>query len=243
MLDLAMSCIWTVPTIPLTYDSSTLDIWLIEPTYSTTDHSESGSALSVDERERSTGYHFPADANRYKTTRLALRNILAKFYLKVDPSSLIFGYSQRGKPHLISPAISDLKFNVSHSENRALIAVTWGNEVGVDIELAKPLEDLRDISQRFFSKSESMVLTSLTGDEQIRTFYRIWTRKEAVLKATGDGLTKPLNSFTVVSDAAPIEISLDERSWLLTDITLDHDYFGAVCFASPKPKIRTFRWH
>ena len=243
MLANAMPCLWSIPPFPLTCDSSVLDIWLITPTDLVTNHSVFVKSLSVDELKQSDRYHFPADANRYMGTRLALRNILAKFYLQVEPSSLIFNYSQRGKPYLLFPANSNIQFNVSHSEDRALIAVTWGAAIGVDIELAKPLENLRDISRRIFSESESMILDSLSGNEQFRTFYRIWTRKEAVLKATGEGLMKPLNSFNVVTDAEVIEVSLDGKTWSLVDVALDRDYVGAVCFASPRTKIRTFRWH
>ncbi|MGV3722877.1 MAG: 4'-phosphopantetheinyl transferase family protein [Actinomycetota bacterium] len=152
--------------------------------------------LSSDEQERADHFRFPEDRDHYTVARATLRKILAG-YLGADARTLRFEYGAQGKPRLpVSEAI-DLRFNLSHSRGRALIAVAVSREVGVDIECVRREVADEKIARRFFSPLEIGMLTALPAEEQAAAFFRCWTRKEAYLKARGDGIYYGLQHFTV----------------------------------------------
>jgi 4'-phosphopantetheinyl transferase len=150
--------------------------------------------LSTDERERGRRFHFERDRRRFVTARGLLRRLLGH-YLGLDPSRLRFGYGPRGKPFLAGE--DELRFNVSHSGGLALLAFARGREVGVDVERERPVPEAEDIARRYFSAWEERELRLLTEGERRAAFFRCWTRKEAFIKATGDGLSRPLDAFDV----------------------------------------------
>lgn len=150
-------------------------------------------SLSADERARAERFRFERDRTRFGAARGLLRSLLG-WSLGVRPSELGFAYGRRGKPSL--PA-AELYFNVSHSGGLGLFALTRVGEVGVDIEEERPLQDLEPIAARFFSARESAALLALPEAERRPAFFRCWTRKEAFIKATGDGLSRPLDAFDV----------------------------------------------
>lgn len=155
--------------------------------------------LSSDERERAARFHFDIHRNRYVNARRALRYVLGD-RLGMDPADLRFEYAANGKPSLPG---SELRFNVSHSAGYALIAVAQDRELGVDVEEIRPKDDLLALARRFFSPAEHTALEHAPAAEIAAIFYRVWTRKEAYLKACGDGLSLALDSFTVSTDADP----------------------------------------
>jgi 4'-phosphopantetheinyl transferase len=150
--------------------------------------------LSPDERERGGRFHFERDRRRFVTARGLLRALLGR-YLDVDPADLLFGYGPRGKPFLAGR--DELRFNLSHSGGLALLAFARGCEVGVDVEQVRPVPESEDIARHCFSAREGEELRSLRADERGAAFFRCWTRKEAFIKATGDGLSLPLDAFDV----------------------------------------------
>jgi 4'-phosphopantetheinyl transferase len=153
--------------------------------------------LASEEREKAGRFRFAIDRERFIARRGLLRTILGD-YLELMPESLVFGEAEHGKPYLMRAADErNLRFNVSHSSGLALLAVTEGREVGVDVERVRPdvLED--DIPERFFSPREVAALRSLAQPDQIPAFFRCWARKEAYIKALGTGLQLPLDSFDV----------------------------------------------
>ena len=150
--------------------------------------------LSADERERGERFHFERDRRRFVAARGLLRLLLGR-YLDVDPAGLRFGYGPRGKPSLAG--CEELRFNLSHSGGLTLLAVTRDCEVGVDIEQERPVPESEDIARHYFSAREGAELRSLGADEREAAFFRCWTRKEAFIKATGDGLSRPLDTFDV----------------------------------------------
>ena len=159
--------------------------------------------LSEGERERAARFHFAADRDRFVASHAALRGILAP-YLGAEPSSLVFGEGAQGKPLLDAPAHGrSLRFSLSHSGDLALVAVSLGREVGVDVEHVRPRADLADFVARYFSPREREVQARIPSDDRLRAFYEVWTLKEAYLKACGDGLLRELDAFDVtVGDAA-----------------------------------------
>jgi 4'-phosphopantetheinyl transferase len=160
--------------------------------------------LSEDERARAARFHFDRDRRRFCMARVGLRRILGA-YLGVAPEAVRFGYSSHGKPHL-DPAIHGeaLRFNLSHSGELALVALAYRREVGVDVEVIRPLPDREAIAERFFSPGEVRQLRALPDEQREEAFFACWTRKEALIKAHGGGLSLPLDDFQVsLAPAAP----------------------------------------
>src|SRR5262249_7275622 len=154
--------------------------------------------------------------------RGALRYLLGH-YLHCDPAKVSLVYGLKGKPAVESP--SSLQFNMTHSGDLAVIAFTVHREIGVDVEQIRPLADMQQIANRFFCTEEATEIMSAPQTERERAFFLCWTRKEAYIKATGDGLSAPLGSFrvTVQHDrpARFIHIQHNEteaKAWMLHDL-------------------------
>ena len=153
--------------------------------------------LSDDERRRAHRFRFEEDRAEYVSGRAQLRQILAD-YLGACPEELRFCYGPMGKPELAGPfTASGLRFNLSHSAGVALYAVSHDREVGVDLEQIHELPGVDQIAQRFFSPRENAMLQNLPAEQKLRGFFNCWTRKEALVKGLGDGLSRRLDCFTV----------------------------------------------
>ena len=153
--------------------------------------------LADDEKARADRFRFDRHRRQYAVGRGALRTLLAA-YLGTRPELIAFSYGPRGKPFLAEPlAGTGLQFNLSNSDEMALVGFVRGVEIGVDIEYLKSMPDCVEISERFFSQSEREVLRSLPQEVKEEGFFNCWTRKEAYLKAVGEGLAAPLDSFDV----------------------------------------------
>ena len=145
--------------------------------------------LSADEQRRAERFYFERDRRRFIASHGVLRTILAS-YLDTSPAHLQFSVGRHGKPALRDAYPGPpLCFNMSHSHNTALYAITSNRAIGVDIEHCHPLPDMAQLAQRFFFPSEYAALCSLAPALQTAYFFAVWTCKEAYLKATGEGLT------------------------------------------------------
>ncbi|MBF2018271.1 MAG: 4'-phosphopantetheinyl transferase superfamily protein [Rivularia sp. T60_A2020_040] len=153
--------------------------------------------LSEDELIRAKRFHFEEHRKRFIAGRGILRNILGR-YLNTEPSKIEFGYEPRGKPFLNQSCHTNLSFNLSHSQNFALYAVSLSDSIGVDLECFNSTTDVLSLAQRFFLPSEFTTIKSAPHEQQQQLFFRYWTCKEAYLKATGTGL----------KDLQKVEISL-----------------------------------
>jgi 4'-phosphopantetheinyl transferase len=153
--------------------------------------------LVAKERERAARFHFAHDRRNFIAARGLLREILSH-YLQLSPHTLQFKYTARGKPYLTHDCGGQwLRFNVSHSGELALYAISRGRELGVDIEECRTDIEHRQIASNFFSKQEVASLHALPAHLQQEAFFLCWTRKEAYIKAIGEGLSLPLHSFDV----------------------------------------------
>ncbi len=165
--------------------------------------------LTMDEYRRAGRFRLHRDRNRFIVARGLLRVILA-CYLHENPAHLRFCYSPYGKPALATkPAGDTLNFNLSHSDGIALYAVTRGRELGVDLERIRPDRADENVAEQFFSPREMAALRALPPNARPEAFFACWTRKEAYIKATGDGFTIPLNQFSVSISGEEPAIILD----------------------------------
>lgn len=153
--------------------------------------------LSDAERERANRFAFDRDRSRYIVARMVLRELLAT-RLGVRPESIELTYGVCGKPSLAQGfADSDLRFNVSHSDDIAVYAFSRGREIGIDVEAVRMIPDADDIAAQFFSDREKKDYLALDTCDKPLGFFNCWTRKEAFVKALGDGLIYPLDGFDV----------------------------------------------
>ena len=154
--------------------------------------------LSADERQRATRFHFEKDKNHYVAGRGMLREILGRL-LDMEPDDLIFSYGAHGKPRLVATAAAEnfLHFNMAHSDSLVVYAVSRKHEVGIDVERIRPVREMEDIAAHIFSEPERAKWCSLPDDAKMTAFFNCWARKEALLKASGEGLGKPLNQIEV----------------------------------------------
>lgn len=153
--------------------------------------------ITDDEQKRAQEFYFPKDQSSFIVGRGMLRTILAH-YLEIDPTNIQINYGKYGKPFLGSNRImSDIQFNLSHSENMVVIAVSLGRNVGVDIEKIRNLSDLDKLIATICSQREKDHFKQLTDVEKILSLFRCWTRKEAYLKAISTGMNKPMDQLTV----------------------------------------------
>jgi 4'-phosphopantetheinyl transferase len=194
------------------------------------------NVLSGEERERAARYRVEHARNAFVLTRSALRLLLGA-YLNESPPSIQFQVTEYGKP-LLGPAY-DLHFNVSHTEGLALLAFAQKRGIGIDIEKIRPQRDALKLARRFFSQKEREQLESLPPEELSTAFFRCWSRKEAYIKARGEGLSHPLSEFDVAVGAAPTKILLatrpdpgETRRWLLRDVPVPPGYAAAVAVST-----------
>jgi 4'-phosphopantetheinyl transferase len=153
--------------------------------------------LSLEERESASRFRFARDQRRFSVTRSLLRVLLGA-YLESEPEALTFQTLEHGKPTLAGRHHeSRLHFNVSHSDGMALFGVTLDRGIGVDVERIRHDFEVLTIAKRFFSSTEQRDFLSLPPAQQHRAFFDCWTRKEAYVKALGDGLSHPLHQFDV----------------------------------------------
>jgi 4'-phosphopantetheinyl transferase len=155
--------------------------------------------LSEDERSRARRFVFDRDARRYIVARARLRELLAlRLGERVRAEQIAFEYGAHGKPGLARRfADSGLQFSVSHCDDIAAYAFSWGPAVGIDVEAVRVMSDADDVAAHYFSPRENAAYQSLHPSDRPAGFFNCWTRKEAVVKALGDGLSMPLDRFDV----------------------------------------------
>lgn len=201
-----------------------------------------GRALAQDERDRANRFRFDRHRRQYIVGRGALRALLGA-YTGTRPELVRFTYGPRGKPFL--EGSGDLFFNLSNSDEMALVGFVRGREIGMDIEFLKPMPDCEQIAERFFSESERVVLRGIPQEKKEEAFFNCWTRKEAYLKAVGEGLAAPLDSFdvTLVPGEPPRMLTLrgDAEAasrWWLEHFRLSPEYIGALALERQDPAER-----
>lgn len=215
------------PAMPVEPVPDRVDLWLW-----TLDEAPD-APLSTEEAARAERFLRPEDGRRFAAARTGLRRILAR-YRDADPAELAFQVNPWGKPALEGGPF----FNLSHSHDRAALAVCWTAEIGIDIERVRPVE--AGVAEAF-AASERATLARLSAAEWPAAFHRAWTRKEAVLKALGRGLSLPLASVEVTLGEAARLLRLHgdaaaASAWSLQDLDPGPGFAGAL--AAPRSRIR-----
>ncbi len=204
--------------------------------------------LSPDEQERAQRFRAPQHRQRFTAARGILRHILAR-YLRQSPREIHFESGAFGKPCLQDPAERSLHFNVSHSGQWAVYAVSRDLEVGIDLEEDRDSLDYAGLAERICSPEELTVFQNLSQTEQRAAFFRCWTRKEAFVKALGHGFSFPLQNVTVTftSDDPPRILNLQRNlsetdslpeDWSLFNLPLGQGFLGALAVAGRPSLIR-----
>ena len=226
---------WGDPPETLALSRDRVHVWMVRLNPTPPRLQVFWQTLAPDERARAERFHFERDRRRFIAARGQLRMILGRYAL-VDPTALAFSYGPRGKPFLSHPQRTPaISFNLSHSGELALAAVTHDRSVGVDIEEMRALNDAEGIAERFFSPREYSVFRAIPEQERLEGFYRCWTCKEAYVKATGDGLARPTESFDVAFSRGAaarllsVEGEADEAArWSMAALEPARGYIGAI---------------
>lgn len=206
--------------------------------------------LAADELGRAKRFLVRSARDRYTVARAVLRNLLS-CYVSAAPADLRFHYTEYGKPELAHPTTS-VRFNVSHSHGLAVYAVTAGVPVGIDVEYLqrRATMDRLKIAHRVFSDREYNELASMPRYRRDEAFLACWTRKEAFVKAIGQGLSCPLDQFDVTVDPAdPPELRathwdrFEADRWSMASVDPGPDYIGALAVPDRNLKITRWQWN
>ena len=209
------------------------------------------TTLSAIERARAARFRFPEHRERFIVAHGALRDILSR-YLNVSASELAFAANTHGKPALAPPEHAWLQFNLTHSGDLALVAVTRGRPIGIDVEHKIPPDDPARLVEQFFSENENAAFNALPESQREAAFFTGWTRKEAYIKALGEGLSTPLDQFDVsLAPDQPARLLADRlhpdhpAHWSLLDLNpdaIDPDYAAALAITGPLPTLTLYHW-
>lgn len=201
--------------------------------------------LSSEEQARAAKFHFPEAQVHYVVGRATLRRLIGG-YEQIEPAAVPIVYGPHGKPAL---AVGDLHFNVSHADGVALMAFAQGRAIGVDIERVRPLPDADRVARRFFAAVEYAAYKAVPDAQKPQAFFNCWTRKEAFIKAIGEGLSCPLKSFEVTlrpdEPARLVQVRGSEAAaagWQLQSLDPLPGYVGAVMAERDDWRLRCWHW-
>ena len=237
----------TAPDHPVLMDGD-VHVWRASLDQREASRRKLSELLSEDERLRAGRFHFTKDRDRFVVGRGCLRAIVSR-YVAAPPDLLRLSYNRYGKPALETPGNGMLRFNVSHSHDIALYAVTMARDVGVDVEFVNQKFASAEIAERFFSPREVAALHALPHALQVLAFFDCWTRKEAYLKARGEGLSRPLHTFSVSFEpgkpAALLNSDEDPqpaRYWSLAELQPGEGYRAALAVQGEIRRLCCWQW-
>jgi 4'-phosphopantetheinyl transferase len=235
---------WEPAPQHLALEADEIHVWRARLDCSETVLGQLEATLASDEKARADRFVFPRDRNAFIAARGILRELLGR-YVHRPAAHLEFDYGAQGKPALRTESSQEsVQFNVSHSHGVALLAFTLGRHLGVDVELVRPDFAGEKIAERFFSPQEVAELRTLPPTLQDEGFFLCWTRKEAYIKARGEGLQIPLQSFHVSLTPGKPELlqAADGSRWSLRSLRPDPRYVGAVVAEGQGWQLRCWEW-
>jgi 4'-phosphopantetheinyl transferase len=243
-----MPLLWPIASAPPSLGLEEAHVWAVSLDQERASEEPFVSVLSDDERLRADEFRFEAGRRQFVITRGTLRMLLAQ-YLGERPQDVTFSVEAIGKPKLAAlHAATDVRFNVSHSGTLALIAITRGCDVGVDVERNRTVKQLEQLARRYFHAQEIEGVLATPADKRNEAFLQCWTAKEAVLKAYGTGIAGCLDGFAVPL-GEPFEGWVDlsglqnadrpNECWVQRLSPLD-DYLAAIALLGAKRKVSCF---
>ncbi|OCQ99688.1 4'-phosphopantetheinyl transferase [Oscillatoriales cyanobacterium USR001] len=240
---------WNTPPQKMILSSNNIHIWRANLHLPIEQIETFFQTLSADEKIRAEKFHFDRHRNFFIAARGILRAILSR-YLEIKPHQLRFNYSTRGKPEIAENCgVKNLEFNLSHSEEIAIYGITCASKIGIDIEKIRSIDDAEQIAKRFFAARECSWLSEISPSEKPAAFFRLWTCKEAYLKAIGEGLAFGLDRFEISfsSSESPTIISIQgsdriEIPWFLQQLTPVSGYVGSVAVKVDNPCFHYWQW-
>jgi 4'-phosphopantetheinyl transferase len=226
-----------------------IDVWCINVNWFAKQIQRLLQTLAPDERRKAERFHFPKDRHRFIVTRAALRMVLSR-YLEMPPAQLQFRCGAFGKPSLMPQFGGDtFRFSVSHSNDLILLALTREREIGIDIEYIREGFAGEDIAESFFSTREAATLRTLPEKLKTKAFFDCWTRKEAYVKARGEGLSFPLKQFDVAfapgEPASLLHVQnapAEARRWSLVELSPNAEYAAALAVEGHDCRILLREW-
>jgi len=218
-----------------------IHILIIEFSKFTNQFNQYYKLLSKKEKQRADKFHFEKDRHVFAITRAILRLMFSQL-LKIKPSEIKLKKNDYGKPYLDGSHNSNIFFNVSHSKNYAIIGINLDSEIGVDIEFVNEKFITDEIAKNYFSKYEIDKYFSLSEHKKVKSFFNLWTRKEAYIKAKGMGLSIPLNSFDIsLDETSPIIIKIGNKinisDWHINNLSINNDYCASLIYSGQPKKI------
>lgn len=227
------------------FDGREVNLWAVRLDASGDHLARCLAWLSPEESARAARFHFDEHRRAFILAHGVLRALAGRF-TAVSPSQVNFSYGPKGKP-AIEDTTCSLRFNMAHSGTLAVYAFTVSCQIGIDVEQIRPVPEMADIAARFFAPDEAAELMSLPEPERAQGFFNCWTRKEAYIKAVGDGLSLPLASFRVsLQPGVPARLlclggdARAAKSWTLHDFTPAPDCVGALAYPD-QPRQLLFR--
>ncbi len=234
---------WIEPPDVLSLEAGQVHVWQIFLDQEDAVLDRFRRTLAPEELERAGRFHFERLQRHFVAGRGFLRHVLAR-YLDKKPEELTFSYNSYGKPSLAGE--QSLQFNMSHSHEVGLVAVTRDAAVGVDVEHIRADFASDEIARRFFSRLEVETFNSLPKEDQVAAFFRCWSRKEAYIKAIGKGLSQPLDGFDVTlapdKPAALLRAGDEDKvTWSMCDLDVGQDYASALAVEGVLDSISGYR--
>ena len=235
---------WTAPPPSLSLRAGEVHVWRISLDQPTEEVRRFQETLEPHEIERSNRFVFDKLRRHFIVARGFVRQAIGR-YLNLNPATLRFSYGPYGKPALSGD--QPLNFNLSHSNEMALLAVASGADLGVDVESIRADFATEDIARRFFSRVENISLNGLETEEKVAGFFRCWTRKEAYIKAIGKGLSQALDGFDVTlgPHEAPALLRAehdDVTRWQVMDLDVGAAYAAALIVEAPVTSVRCWQF-
>ncbi len=226
-----------------------IDVWRVKLNLDDFDMNVLKCILSDDEQNRANSYKFFQPRKLFILARVRLRQILS-LYTDLLPERLVFSYSPQGKPNLVnSGGNGNITFNMSHSGEISVYAVSLNRNIGIDIEKPDKKVDFESLAKKYFSSGEYETIMELPEGEKQKAFYRCWTRKEAYIKGKGTGIAQLLDKVAV--SCAPGEPAgllsnrqepEDVQKWSIEDLKEEAPYIGALAYEGKGAEIRYFTY-
>ena len=224
---------WPLPPPRIELADGEVHVWSAWLGRAQTDDAAGLAMLSEEERARAAKFHFGGDRRNFIARRSMLGAILGH-YLQVEPSQVSLAYEERGKPRLAGPDNpAPLHFNCSHSRNLALCAVGRSAPLGVDVEQLRPVPEMADIVAAFCSGPENARISAAPPEKKLEAFFSLWTRKEAWLKATGEGIAGSL---------AQLDCSEAPPGWSILTLSPAPGFAGALACAAASARPLCWQW-